>query len=185
MNTRQVILLTLLLIVSIVSGWFLDGRHTGLQEIGVSRTGPDAFVSGMRLDVMDTGGQLRYRVTADRMTHYPHVEQLELQRPYIDLQQANGNTWHISAETGKTTDSGDLVKLLGKVDILRSGVAGPLRVRTRDLLLKPEQAYATTDKAATITVPGHRLEAVGLEADLNNDTLELHHRVRGRIDAAS
>lgn len=184
MNTRQTLLFILLLVVIIGSGWFLDGRHGGLHDLSVSRTGPDSFVTGMHLDVMDTSGQLRYRVTADSMTHYPNVDQLELQRPLIDLKQYNGNTWRISAETGETADSGDLIRLLGKVDIRRSGVSGPLQVRTRDLLVKPEQAYATTDSAATITAPGLRVDTVGLEADLDDNTLELHNRVRGRIDAA-
>jgi lipopolysaccharide export system protein LptC len=183
-NTRQTLLFILLLVIIIGSGWFLDGRHGGLQDLSISRTGPDSFVSGMHLDVMDASGQLSYRVTADNMVHYPNVDQLELQRPLIDLQQHNGNTWRISAETGESADSGDLVRLLGKVNIHRSGVSGPLQVRTRDLLVKPEQAYATTDSAATITAPGLRVEAVGIEADLDDNTLELHHRVRGSIDAA-
>jgi lipopolysaccharide export system protein LptC len=183
-NTRQNVLFILLLMVIIGSGWFLDDRRGGLQDISISRTGPDSFVSGMHLDVMDASGQLRYRVTADTMTHYPHTEELELQRPLIDLQQHSGNSWHISAETGVTTDTGDLIRLLGNVDIRRSGVSGPLQVLTRDLLVRPEQAYATTDSAATITAPGHRVDSVGLEADLNNNTLELRSRVRGTINAA-
>jgi lipopolysaccharide export system protein LptC len=182
-NTRQTLLFILLLVVIIGSGWFLDGRHGGLQDLSVSRTGPDAFVSAMHLDVMDAGGFLRYRVTADHMTHYPSADQLELQHPLIDLQQRNGNTWRISAETGETSDSGDLIRLLGKVDIHRSGISGPLQVRTRDLLVKPEQAYATTDSAASITAPGYRVDTVGLEADLGSNTLELRNRVRGSIDA--
>lgn len=184
MNTRQTGLFILLLVVIIGSGWFLDGRHAGLQELSVSHTGPDSFVSGMHLDFMDSSGQLRYRVTAESMVHYPSSAQLELQRPLIDLQQRNGNHWRISAETGETTDAGDLINLLGEVDIRRSGVSGPLQVRTRDLLVKPEQAYATTDSAATITAPGHRVDSVGLEADLNSGTLELRNRVRGKINAA-
>jgi lipopolysaccharide export system protein LptC len=185
LNTRQNALFILLLVVIIGSGWFLDGRFGGLQDLSVSRTGPDSFVSGMHLDVMDTNGQLRYRVTADSMTHYPNREVLQLQRPLIDLQQHNGNSWRISAETGETTDTGELIRLLGDVDIRRSGVSGPLQVRTRDLLVQPEQAYATTDNAATITAPGHRVDSVGLEADLDNSTLELRSRVRGTINAAS
>lgn len=184
MNTRQNALFILLLMVIIGSGWFLDGRHGGLQELSVSRTGPDSFVTGMHLDVMDATGQLRYRVTADTMTHYPNTSESELQRPLIDLQQRNGNNWRISAETGETTDAGDIIRLLGKVDIHRSGVSGPLQVHTRDLLVKPEQAYATTDSAATITAPGQRVDSVGLEADLENNTLELRNRVRGKINAA-
>ena len=185
MNTRQTLLFILLLVVIIGSGWFLDGRHGGLQELSVSRSGPDSFVSGMHLDIMDTSGQLRYRITADNMVHYPNSDQLDLQRPLIDLQQHNGNTWRISAETGETADSGDLIRLLGKVDIRRSGVSGPLQVHTRDLLVKPEQAYATSNSAATITAPGLRVDAIGFEADLDDNTLELHNRVRGRIDATS
>ena len=184
MNTRQNLLFILLLVVIIGAGWFLDDRHSWLQDFTVSRTGPDSFVSGMHLEVMDTSGRLRYRITADTMTHYPNSEELELQRPLIDLQQHNGNSWRISAETGETTDTGDLIQLLGKVDIRRSGASGPLQVRTRNLLVKPEQAYATTDSAATITAPGHRVDSVGLEADLNNNTLELRSRVRGTINAA-
>jgi len=182
-STRQNLLFILLLVVIISSGLFLDGRLGILQELSVSRTGPDAFVTAMHLDVMDARGMLQYRVTADHMVHYPSSDQLELQHPLIDLQQRNGNTWRISAETGESTDSGDFVRLLGGVNIHRSGVSGPLQVRTRDLLVRPEQAYATTDSAASITIPGYRVEAVGLEADLGNDTLELHNRVRGSIDA--
>jgi lipopolysaccharide export system protein LptC len=183
-STRQNALFILLLMVIVGSGWFLDGRHAGLQELSVSRTGPDSFVSGMHLDVMDAGGQLRYRVTAERMVHYPDREQLELQHPLIDLQQRNGNNWHIIAETGQAADAGDLIRLQGEVDIRRSGASGPLQIHTRDLLVKPEQAYATTDSATTITAPGHRVDSVGLEADLNNSTLELHNRVRGTLNAA-
>ena len=138
----------------------------------------------MQLEVMDTSGQLRYRITADTMTHYPNTAELVLQQPLVDLQQHNGNSWRISAKTGKTTDSGDFIRLLGKDDIRRSGASGPLQVRTRNLLVKPEQAYATTDSAATITAPGHRVDSVGLEAALDNNTLELRSRVRGTIDAA-
>jgi lipopolysaccharide export system protein LptC len=183
-NTRQTVLFILLLVVIIGSGWFLDGRHGGLQELSVSRTGPDSIVSGMQLEVMDTSGQLRYRITADTMTHYPNTAELVLQQPLVDLQQHNGNNWRISAETGETTDAGDVIRLLGNVDIQRSGVSGPLQVRTRDLLVKPDRSYATTDSAATITTPGHRVDSVGLEADLDNNTLELRSRVRGTIDAA-
>ena len=184
MNTRQTLLFILLLMVIIGSGWFLDGRHGGLQDLSVSRGGPDAFVSGMLLNIMDESGRLRYRVTADTMVHYPGTDQLKLQRPLIDLEQHSGNTWHFRAEAGETTDSGDLIWLLGKVDIRRSGDSGPLQVRTRDLLVRPEQSFASTDSAATIIVPGHRVDTIGLEADLEKNTLELRNRVRGRIDAA-
>ncbi|HYQ72925.1 MAG TPA: hypothetical protein VET88_13490, partial [Gammaproteobacteria bacterium] len=62
MNNRQTLLFILLLVVIIGSGWFLDGRLGGLLDISVSRSGPDAFVSGMRLEIMDEQGIPYYRV---------------------------------------------------------------------------------------------------------------------------
>jgi len=184
-NTRQALPFILLLVLIIGSGWFLDGRHTGLDEVTVSRTGPDSFVSGMHLDVMDADGRLRYRIIAPSMNHYPHKQQMELDRPLIDVQQRSGNAWRINAERGRTTDSGDRIHLLGSVGIHRSGVSGPLQIRTSDLLVRPEQETASTASAATITAPGHRVDAVGVDADFGRSTVKLRSQVRSRFDANS
>jgi lipopolysaccharide export system protein LptC len=184
-NTRQVILVLLLLAAIVGYGWFLDDRRGGLQEITVSRTGPDSFVSGMHLDIMDDEGRLHYRIIATDMTHYPSRDLMELSLPLVDMRQHNDDTWRINARRGTATDNGDRIDLLGNVGIHRSGASGPLQVRTSHVVVAPKRNTASTDSEATITSPGYRIDAVGFNANFRRNTLELRNRVRTRIDATS
>ena len=55
------------------------------------------------------------------------------------------------------------------------------------LVASPAAAYAPLFGGTLVpdlTAPGHRVDSVGLEADLDNNTLELRSRVRGTINAA-
>ena len=184
MSARQTALLLLLVLVVIGSGWFLYRQDDIQQQAAVSTTGHDSFVSGMDLQVMDASGKLQYHVMAVSMYHFPHQERLELGSPVIDLHREDGTSWHITADRGQTTDSGDRIWLLGQVDIDRpaTGKTGSLQIRTSDLLVQPEQELAETDSAATITAESYRIEATGLKADFRNRQLQLHSRVRGTID---
>jgi len=180
-NARQIILLLLLTLVVIGSGWFLFQQDDGQQQTTVSATGHDAFVSGMDLQVMDANGQLQYHVIAASMIHFPHKERFELEQPVIDLIRDDGTAWHITSDRGQTTASGDRIWLLGQVDISRpaTGNADSLRIRTSDLLVKPDQEQAETDSAASIISDRYRIDATGLKADFRSRELQLRSTVRG------
>lgn len=186
MSTRQTALLLLLVLIVIGSGWSLYRQDNNQQQSAVSATGHDAFVSGMDLQVMDINGQQQYHVQADSMLHFPHLERLDLERPVIKLSRKDGTAWHITSERGQTTASGDRIWLLGQVDIRRpaTGDSGSLRVRTSDLLVKPDQELAETDETARITGERYRIDATGMKADFRNSQLHLRSRVRGTIHGA-
>ena len=187
MNSKQVGLYVLLIILVTATGWFLFQQESGLQRSSISASGPDAFVKEMDLKVMNEQGQLEYRVKARRMTHYPGDERFNLEAPDIKILQANGDTWHILSEHGETTEAADIIWLLGAVDIkrLQSASSSALHIVTSDLLVKPEEELAETDNAATITSGQFRVEGVGIKADFSNDTVELRSSVRGRYDVIS
>jgi len=185
-STRQTALLLLLVLVLIGSGWFMYRQDGSQQQATVSATGHDSFVNGMDLQVMDVNGQLKYHVMADSMLHFPQQERLELERPVIDLSREDGTAWHITSERGQTTSSGDRIWLLGQVDINRpaTGRAGSLRIRTSDLLVRPDQELAETDSAASITAERYRIDATGLKADFGSSQLQLRSRVRSTFHGA-
>lgn len=184
MNARLTALLLLLLLVMVGSGWFLYQQDDRQQQTPASVAGHDSFVRGMDLKVMDIHGQLQYHVMADSMFHFPHQERLKLDRPDIDFRREDGTSWHITAERGETTASGDRVWLLGQVDINRAatGRTGSLQIRTSDLLVMPDLEQAETGSAATITAKRYRVEATGLKADFRSNQLQLLSNVRGTID---
>lgn len=184
MNIRQFGLFALLLLVVIGSGWFLDRQSDSQLPASVSATGPDSFVEDIDLAVMDDAGHLKYRVTAEYMTHFPNQDLLKLRRPDINIVQADGAVWQITSEHGETTTAGDRAWLLGDVTIQRpaSASGGAIHVVTRDLLVKPQEDLAETEYAATITSDRYVIKTIGLKADFRNRVLELLSRVRTTID---
>jgi lipopolysaccharide export system protein LptC len=186
-SSKQISLYGLLLLLLAGTGWFLFQQSSGLQPATTSATGPDAFIVDMDLKVMDEQGQLEYRVLARHMTHYPNDKRFTLEKPDIRIMQANGDTWHIKSEQGEATEAADIIWLLGAVDIKRPATetSSRLHIVTSDLLVLPEDEMAETDYEATITSDEFLINAVGMKADFNNDTLELRSRVRGRYDGTS
>ncbi|HAJ92060.1 MAG TPA: LPS export ABC transporter periplasmic protein LptC [Gammaproteobacteria bacterium] len=187
MNLKQFGLLVLLLLSVIGTGWFLDKQDASQQPASVSTTGPDSFVRDIDLAVMDENGHLKYQVRAEHMAHFPNDDMLKLSRPDIDIVRTDGAVWHIKAERGKTSTSGDRLWLLGEVDIHHSATTtgSDIHVSTSDLLVKPEDELAETENAATITGDRYVINAVGLKADFRTHTLELLSRVRGTIEGSS
>jgi len=186
-NVRLTAVLLLLLVAVIGTGWYLQQQGADPQQTSASSSGPDGFVSGMQLTVMDEAGQEKYRIESDSMTHFPEDEYFKLTRPRFNITRPDGTVWHIMAEHGQTTPDNDQLWLLGAVDIRRqrtSKISG-LHVKTSDLLIKPDEETAETDNAVTITAEGYLVTAVGFKADLRKSLLELRSRVQGTIDAAS
>ena len=184
MKPRQAGLFALLLLVVIGTGWFLDKQSVNRLPASVSETGPDSFVKDIHLAVMDEQGQLKYRLRAGHMTHYPNEDRVRLTHPDIDVVHTDGAVWHILAERGEAATAGDRIWLLGPVDIRRPGTTADdaIHVITSDLLVKPEEELAVTEKAATITGKRFVINAVGMKAYFRTGALELLSRVRGTID---
>jgi len=185
-NLKQFGLFVLLLLSVIGTGWFLERQDNSQQPASVSTTGPDSFVEGIDLAVMDENGHLQYQVRAEHMTHFPNDDILKLSRPDIDIVHTDGAVWHIKAERGETTTAGDRLWLLGEVDIRRpeTTTGSAIHVITSDLLVKPEDEQAETENAATITGDRYVINAVGLKADFRTHVLELLSRVRGTIEGS-
>ena len=68
---------------------------------------------------------------------------------------------------------------------MRRQGSNPLHIRTSDILVKPNEELAETDKAVTISSAQYRIDAVGLKADFGKKLLEFRSRVRGTVNAAS
>jgi lipopolysaccharide export system protein LptC len=168
-----------------VSGWLLQNQAILRDQPAPSVRGPDLFVDGMDLKTIGEDGNVQYRVQADRLEHYPYDDHSELTTPSLQVFSERQAIWDAQSERGRVTDQGDTVWLLGRVVINRPQHADQraVTVITSDLMVKPRSDTAETSAAAVIQSGTYRIEGVGMLANFRENRLDLHSRVRGRIDA--
>ena len=144
---------------------------------------PDAYMERFVTVEMDDAGKPKRRLEADHMAFHPD-ETTELSNPYYVLYLAEGEPWHVRSERGRVSADGDVVLLLGRVDIWRNDGSGArdLDVRTEDLKVLPESGYGETGKPATIRTPTSTSKGVGMRAWLDERRIELLSEVRTHVD---
>jgi LPS export ABC transporter protein LptC len=106
-----------------------------------------------------------------------------IESPVIRIQQEN-ELWYISAESAIITPDREYVSLLGNVDMLRENeISGEtLEITTRDVMLRITPRTASTESLVTIRQAGDRLDALGMNLDMINESYELLEDVQARYD---
>jgi lipopolysaccharide export system protein LptC len=184
-NGRQIILLGGLLAAALITGWFVQDQGILKDQAPASPRGPDLFVNGMDLRIIGEDGHVHYRVQASRMEHFPYDDHSDLMDPFIQVFSQQKAIWDARSDRGRVADQGDTLWLLGRAVINRQALADQqaVNVVTSDVMVKPRADTAETSAAAVITSGRYRIEGVGMLANFREGRLDLHSRVRGRIDA--
>jgi lipopolysaccharide export system protein LptC len=186
-NAKQIVLVGVLLIVALVTGWFVQYEGILTDQAPPSPRGPDLFVDNMDLKIIGEDGNVHYRIQASRLDHFPYDDHSDLKSPFIQVFSQQQPVWDARSENGRVTDKGDTVWLLGRAVINRSqnDDQQAINVVTSDVVVKPQEDTAVTDSKAVITSGRYRIEGVGMLANFRENRLDLRSQVRGRIDAGS
>ncbi len=141
---------------------------------------PDFYMENFVTTTMDETGVPKRRVAAEYMAHFPDTDTYEFQRPDMLIYQPKGSPWNVRSERGWLSSSGDVMLLLGKVNIWRNSVdkQKSLDIRTEDLRVLPEREYGETDKPVAITTATTRTTGTGMRAFLAENRLEILNDVR-------
>jgi lipopolysaccharide export system protein LptC len=147
----------------------------------------DYYVSGLRSERFDGDGELRSRLEAARVTHYPDGDRAELQAPRYTAFGRDGGVWQVGADTGTLAPDAqrgeDRLDLLGAVELrkpLASG--GALQIRTTALAVFTGAEETVTDAPVSVRTPDTTLAGTGLQALLAEERIRLLHEVRGSHD---
>lgn len=99
--------------------------------------------------------------------------------PEVRIQQEQ-EQWYITAESAIITADRENVTLMGDVNLVRRNqVTGEvLEIETSEVLLNVTPRTASTAANVSITQAGDRLDAVGMNLDMINDSYELLDEVR-------
>jgi len=161
------LMFSLLAAIAGLSIWLPD-RQAAKVPLPVSDgPGPDNFMENVVTRVFDAQGALRYQVQAERVAYYHDGQRSEFSAPSFVRRRADGQRWTVEAERGQSRDGTGRVLLQGDVVMRRSpGEQAPvdLEIRTRDVLIRPDEGYAETAAPAEIIRGASTLHSMGLKA---------------------
>jgi len=179
-NRRILIITVLVALVVLASNW-LSNRREQKQATAVTAAAhvPDYFLRDFTATTMNPQGKPEQRLTAQLMEHYGNDNSMDLTAPHLTLFQSSGPPWLVVAARGRIIDGGKEVVLSGGVRMDHDAQGTTMTLTTDHLLLRPKQRYAETDAAVTVTTPQGRVDAVGMQADMATQRLQLLSKVRG------
>ncbi len=136
----------------------------------------DAVFSGL-----DETGEVVYRLAAARIEGSDSPERMSFHDVQITYGPEKEIPWHITAETAQRPTAEEKLELTG---VIIESIADPPEEKTRieaaNLELVPAEQLATTNGPVRLSIGANRIDAVGLTADLRNESISLESGVSGR-----
>lgn len=140
---------------------------------------PDFIAEQLTRTVFNEDGQLSELMQADRMEHYEWLGFTQLEAPIFTLlDRAHNLTWQASSLSAVLYPNDKLI-LDGDV-LLQNLATGDLidRVQTSYLEMSLPSEQLSTDEEVTIFGSGFFIQGLGMQANLNEQTLFIPHHIR-------
>lgn len=185
---------SLAILVALYAGrGLLEGRRSesaqAAQETSAAIT-YDAYSNGVTTVLYDIDGKIEYTLEAAEQIHYLD-NTTHLTNPYVRLYQGSGVRWNIVARSGRIlaaeqSDRIERLDLSDEVELFQNDDAGnTMTLATSFLSLFPNTETMQTDREVLMTTNTLRQTAIGMHADLQQDTLTFLTQVKGRYEVQS
>lgn len=178
--------LVLLALLAILTLWIERTVQPPSPKLdGSARHDPDYILNNFVTTRTDVNGDLRYKLLAQEMRHYPDNDTTELQRPHFTRYDINKPSTLIEGERGLVSSDGENIQFMDNVKVVRQATAskGEMVLLTQYLNLTPKKEVATTDKPVVITqAPGTIIRGTGMVYDKKQQTLKLLSKVKVHYD---
>ncbi len=174
--------LALLALLALLTFWIQRTMQPPAPRMdGSTRHDPDYTLNNFVTSKTDTKGNLRYRLTASEMRHYPDNDSTELQQPHVTRYAPGKPTTEIEGQRGLVSSNGENIQFIDNVKVVRqaSKGRGEMVVLADTLTLQPKKDLVTTDGPVVITqAPKTVIHATGMIYDKKQQTVKLLKNVR-------
>ncbi len=138
MNTRQTTVLFLLFaLLAGIAAWLQFGlsASAGRAVSATQNNHPDYYIENFESVGMSRHGR-KYRLSAERLEHYPLDRRAALHRPHIIQYQPPASPRHIYADSGWLYNDTEEVLLSGNVRVIENPDAGGTVVTSQKMLIR-------------------------------------------------
>lgn len=176
--------MSLALLLTLAAGTYflaqMSLRETGPAVARDVAHEPDYFVEDLVFTRINTRGEPVFRVSAERMLHYPDDQSSTFDRPVmVSLDPANPRVT-LRADRGRTSAEGEETVLSGNVVMVRDASASEpaMTIRTESATIYSETEIARTDQPVRIERGASVLTGVGMEFNNAARSLRVDSRVQ-------
>lgn len=157
------------------------------ERAGVVGHEPDYFVDQVAMTRLNRRGEPVYRMSADRLLHYPDDDTSEFHNPVLVSLEPGKPLVTLRADRGRSTSGGERTDLHGDVVLTRAAQDDrpALRVETDHVVLLSLEDVARTDRPVRILYGESSLTGVGMEFNNSTRVLNVLSDVRGVWTAPS
>ncbi|MDT8309929.1 MAG: LPS export ABC transporter periplasmic protein LptC [Methylophaga sp.] len=180
-------LLRLLLIAAVLlTLWLLfTNQHapeSQQQGDALVERSSDYGMTDFTMTVMNLDGQPQRIIKGSEASHYPKGDRTEIINPDALHIAIDDDDWILQADRADTSGKAEHIVLTGNV-IITNKDQPDIQLLTELLHLDTVNNTAYTDRPVLMRSPNGDTHSVGFHAALQEETINLHSRVRGQYDA--
>lgn len=141
---------------------------------------PDFFIVNGKYTLFNEKGDISSIIKSEKAKHYPERDIVLLTEPNLLVYREDSTHWRIKAKSGEYDLAQEKIELENNVVIIKDEhLPTPWKLTTESLTIINESRFATTKQAVTISDGMSVMKAIGMNAWIDNNKIELTSNVRG------
>lgn len=177
----QLFPILLLAVLASLTVWLDQAVQQGGRPTETARHDPDYIIENIVARRMDTNGNVKHTLHAERMTHYPDDDTTHLVMPRFVSNSATRAPVTITSKTARVSSGGENIYFETDVRAVRAAYddRSELLLQTTLLHVIPDENIARTDRPVTITDAHTVATAIGLELNSETRTVKFLSQFKG------
>jgi len=183
MNISKTTILIIAFLLTTVAIFVFDESepdHPATTNSTQTKEQPSNFIQNGRFIIYDENGYST-TLTSTNAEFFPNSDYVRIQSPAIDVINASGDRIKLTANSGHYNPISEKLILRGNVSIFQSSPPEDAwSAKGEEFTLDNKRRFISTDQAVTIKKGMHYMNATGLNAWLDEKTIDLLSNVRGQ-----
>jgi lipopolysaccharide export system protein LptC len=172
--------IVLMLGVLATSYWYAQSLRGGNNDSG--RVGTvDFFAEQIALTGFDALGKPRYRLFADRMTHYGNSDDVDLTQPKLLSMRPEQPQVQAVSQSAHAQNNAETIEMVGDVVVTRAPDAQrpAMKLETQEMTVVPDDDHFWTKDPVRLTSGATVMTGIGMDYDNVSRHIELLADVKG------
>ena len=173
MRPLTLIMLIIAVLGAVAVGWVYEAssKDTLVRPELEIPTDIDFFLSQMNFRVFDNTGSLNYQLQSAYLEHFIKDDISHIEQPVIRVYRESGD-WQVEALSGNILHQLEWLQLEKNVLLQKLG-ANPLRIRSENLVFKPDEDLLIIDSRVVIESDSAKISGDNAVFNLGNESYSL------------